>query len=306
MSALLSSPPAEPAPPTRVRDLLGELVIPGHGSLPCPEEATFEELSEQSSIREASSLSPPGSAAFLRHDTFTLPDNPPVKGGPRSTTVHKFQLAGGEPLAARLLDKAQAWMQDAAHASCRVSNRGGSYHSSEETIILEQPPAWCDEALVTAVQEALATVAPDTQPECQRLTGWFNLATSRKGYNALHDHGTASWSCVFFVACNDGESQQERPADPGQLSRFPGHLLLRTQLEPFTQKFAFLPIAPQPGWLYLFPGHVCHAVAPFLPSEGGVNDEEEPAGSREFCRMTCAFNVATTTPPFVADENPPP
>ena len=276
-------------------------MIPGHGSFPCPDEATFKALDLQAHITSADRKRPPGSALLSRHDTLTLPDNPPVKSGARSTMVHRFLLAGAETMNARLLESAKAWMQDPAHVSSRVSNRGAESHHSPEEAILPGSPAWCDEALSAAVQQDLATI---TSNECHRLTGWFNLASSPRCWNALHDHGTATWSIVYFVACRSGQGGpaevsgssggadidsglDQMVPDGGQLSCFPGHLLLRTQLEPFTQKFAFLPISPEPGWLYIFPGHVCHAVAPSLTE---TTEGREGAGA--FCRMTCAFNFS--------------
>jgi hypothetical protein len=62
-----------------------------------------------------------------------------------------------------------------------------------------------------------------------------------------------------------------RPLAPRHL----GHLLLRFQLQAFTQRFGFVAAPPIPGDLWVFPGHVAHAVAPtgasaVAPAAGAV------------------------------------
>ena len=69
-------------------------------------------------------------------------------------------------------------------------------------------------------------------------------------FNTLHDHGTATWSAVYYVANGEGTPDQQGP------------LLLRTQLARRTQNFGFVEVAPTPGTLVIFPGYVPHAVLP--------------------------------------------
>ena len=165
-----------------------------------------------------------------------------------------------------------------------------------------------------------------------RATGWFNATASDGAHNALHDHGEASWSVVYFAAFERGAADSgargdgsvgattdtgsstdagststgssatdtNTCADAGflPLSRHAGHLLLRFQLAPFTQHFGFAAVPPEPGTLWLFPGHVSHAVAPLGPvaasrgdGGGGGSSGSGDGGDRDVRRLSIAFNI---------------
>jgi len=87
------------------------------------------------------------------------------------------------------------------------------------------------------------------------LQGWLN-ASDASGSNALHDHRDASWSVVYFV-----DPGAEEPVRNPEGAR-PGSLLLRTQLTPFTHRYGYLEIVPRAGDMWVFPGHLSHAVLP--------------------------------------------
>ena len=72
----------------------------------------------------------------------------------------------------------------------------------------------------------------------------------------------------------DGQATWERP------SACAGELLLETQLKAWTSEFAYLPVRPVPGTMWIFPGYMPHAVLPRATSADGA------------LRISVACNVA--------------
>ena len=245
--------------------------------------ASFARLEPAAHVSAAEKFSDAeeASAHFASFETYELPDNPPVRGAPPTTRCHKFTLRaeGARVINARLRASAATLIAAAARADgtadgVRVSNVGG-FHSREVPLsrdVVDGADAaddamWCGSELHDALRAALARV------ECcpragsgrarLRLTGWLN-ASPPTAFNALHDHGTAAWSFVYFGAAGDETADPDEAADeaaPAFEGRG-GSLLLMTQLEPRTRRHAYLPIAPVPGELWAFPGYVPHAVLP--------------------------------------------
>ena len=94
-----------------------------------------------------------------------------------------------------------------------------------------------------------------------RASGWLNASTALD-FNALHDHGDAAYSAVYYVDAGS-VAPGAPPCSHAQLrDPLAGVLLLRTQLLAWEHDYAFLPVAPRPGDLWIFPGYMPHAVLP--------------------------------------------
>ena len=151
-----------------------------------------------------------------------------------------------------------------------MSNQGG-FHSNEEAFTAAT--TWYS-PLLPLLHAALQRIGADYSHEAA-ITGWIN-ASAPSAFNSLHDHGTSIWSMVYFV--DDGGCAAQEDAELW------GCLLLRTQLVPFTHKYAFMAARPRPGDLWLFPGYLSHAVLPRQLKEHG-----EGSGS---LRVSVACNLA--------------
>ena len=247
---------------------------------------------------------------FASHTTLVLPDNPPLKPCPesmRQTHVHRFTLTDGVAagINGHLMAVAQRWRSELTGSS--RSNVGG-YHSVEEV--------WQDGGcsrewyggLHNVVLEALRALnadadagTPGAAPVASggggfdtdlHVSGWFNVSAPRE-FNTLHDHGDALWAAVYYVArggegaADDcGESGMETDADD---ARAAGSLVLKTQLVPFSHTFGYLPIAPRAGDLWIFPGHLSHAVLPRTLQPAGTDATPTPCDGAP--RVSVAINV---------------
>ncbi|KAJ1462482.1 hypothetical protein M885DRAFT_610524 [Pelagophyceae sp. CCMP2097] len=203
--------------------------------------------------------------------SLELPDNPP-RPGPRSTAIHRFALADFDTLNHGLVQAALAAKADLTI----VSNVGGT-HSAEE-VFADDPEAWYA-AISKLLERAIKTVAG---AQVESATGWLN-SSAAWDYNTLHDHGTADWSAVYFAASGESDARAACAVDRTDA----GALILRFQLKPFSHDYAFLAIRPTPGDLWLFPGHVAHAVMPRALSRGDAT--EDAAG--DAARVSVACNV---------------
>ena len=126
-----------------------------------------------------------------------------------------------------------------------------------------------------------ATSLPWARARELNCRGWLNVNDSTH-FNLLHDHGDAVWSAVYYVdpgmtAASTAPTPQAAPsasaaaAEGGAAPRrvrppndaaYAGALLLRTQLKAFSTDFAYLPVPPSAGDLWIFPGYLPHAVLP--------------------------------------------
>jgi hypothetical protein len=217
-----------------------------------------------------------------------IPDNPPKENPPSTTNLFKFVLSRekSSTLNARLSQLAQSSLEPtSADNNIRVSNVGnGNVHTAEVPFTVfdskQLPPSspqWYSELYEEVLLPALLCIDPSFELllSCGRVeaTGWLNVNTDPHSFNALHDHGAATWSAVYFVESGDnrdrvgtecseaeGSSEHGRPPPPSSLSL--GNLLLRFQLEAFTQHHAYLAVPPTPGTLWIFPSYVPHCVMP--------------------------------------------
>jgi hypothetical protein len=218
------------------------------------------------------------SSLFSSHDVLELPDNPPRKEGPRTTTVHRFVVRKHveddlhlSSLRESANAKASALMKKGSgqKEGVRVSNIGG-YHSTEE-MLNAGVSAWCP-LMMSVLSESLVTMTKSAEPTHWLLSGWMN-ASDKSDYNALHSHGAAEWSFVYFVLPGDSDPDADTRDCSSMLANDSGCLLLRTQLAPFTQQYGFLSIGAAPGELWAFPGHLFHAVMPRKVFPGRTENE---------------------------------
>ena len=174
--------------------------------------------------------------SFARVDRYRLPDNAPGGGG--ASIARRYVVRDPASLLRSLRRKASA-----LRSGARVSNVGG--RRSDERAFDDDAGAWY------APVRALVAEALAADGDLAKLSGWLN-GSGDADANALHDHGDAAFACVFFV---DGGAAKPPHRDAG-------HLLLRTQLKAFTHEYAYVAVPPTPGDLWVFPGHVSHAVLP--------------------------------------------
>jgi hypothetical protein len=97
----------------------------------------------------------------------------------------------------------------------------------------EDLPGLCFEALAIIREDALSSYD---------LTGWLN-ASHETDFNILHDHGSAAWSLVYFASSGRGAGSEDL-SNWNSHDLLGGELLLKTQLQPFTHRYAYLPIRP--------------------------------------------------------------
>ena len=234
---------------------------------------------------------PPADSSFKSIATLSLPDNPPRRGAAaRASLVHRFVMREecARPLNSQL-------RQDAVHSArsfsgSSISNVGG-YHSQARRFDGTEGTPWYA-AVHRVLTEALRALHGDAGElesvpiENLESFGWMNVSAP-SAFNKLHDHGAVPYSAVYFVDSGGEDSlsqptlpngwQETRDSASGRFyyhsastsqvqwerpSACGGELLLQTQLKAWTNDFAFLPIHPAPGTLWLFPGYMPHAVLP--------------------------------------------
>ena len=225
-------------------------------------------------------------ASFASHESFLLPNQPPGDWMP--TVVHRFELQPTvfKPIGDQLSEEVKR--QRSLSAGVSVSNVAG-WHSAEECFDVAPGPYehWYSAMLLSVLHDALPGLLESEKMEFWRgkpherpqlddsyLTGWLN-SSGQDAFNVLHDHGEdVAWSLVLFIRpggeeaedCTDPQAKNdkgEEAADPA-----PGSLLLKMQVVNEPPAFSYLSIAPKPGELWAFPGHVQHAV---LPRRVGLN-----------------------------------
>ena len=255
---------------------------------------------------------------FGSHWCAKLPNT--LDGRAVTTTIHQFTML---PEAAKdvnvSLHELGARNYGARDGISR-SNEGG-YHSVHDIFQPRDMDAWY-RRVHDATLEALAIVEPqwgaqgaqtsvdvDGPPGAAVLQGWIN-ASGPYDFNTLHHHGGrekdwAKWSAVYFVASGRGSEDVDGVDNAGLL----GSLLFQTQPDSHRPHFEFLPVAPVPGSLWLFPAYLPHAVMPraLLGLGASVNrvdnestSEEAPGTSRSSLRVSVAVNIIPTrgtTPP---------
>jgi len=153
--------------------------------------------------------------------------------------------------------------QEKWHEGVKRSNNGG-WHSQPN--IFESSSRELEQ-LKRRIVYALSVIDTDLKIrtesnglDCWRFSGWANV--SRRGHwNALHYHGKAVWSGIYYVKVGS----QSRPP------KTPGHLILYDleQLKEWNGK-GELPantrthrILPLPGRMILFPGQMWHSTDVF-------------------------------------------
>ena len=97
---------------------------------------------------------------------------------------------------------------------------------------------------------------------------------------------------MYYV--DAGEVAGEEAATAELLS---GALLLKTQLAPYRPEFAFMPIQPRAGDLWLFPAYMPHAVLPRKLCEAQNNNEGIAANMGVGLRMSVACNIFKESAP---------
>lgn len=300
-SSLLSACSRSMAQAARV--LLASVFRPDSNSWETQDERLM--LLSASRYQQATPSSLRDAAFFSSYDRFDLPDHtaptrlqPP---GPSrlsslpTTSVHRFRLT--QHLCGTLLpalrDAALQQRRDAV--GVQVSNVGG-WHGPEQ--LLEEVAEdgggshWYTDVRLTLLAALTHLTSPSNERvEAspvdweKRISGWLN-SSGPNAFNTLHDHGSdVEWSLVLFVAT--GETEETSAVDLG------GSLLLKTLLGPVaSQRHGFLPVAPEPGELWAFPGYMPHCVMPRAVGPGNVPGppitrvEDE---SRQ--RVSAAFNV---------------
>ena len=226
-----------------------------------------------------------GSSRIAACHTISLPDNPPVRGSPPITNVHRIALMPdvAARINAQLCDAARQKVCCKRDSGVLVSNVGG-FHSTETliTAVGRSLSEWMGEDLPGLCFEALAIIREDALSSYD-LTGWLN-ASHETDFNILHDHGSAAWSLVYFASSGRGAGSEDL-SNWNSHDLLGGELLLKTQLQPFTHRYAYLPIRPDPGVLWMFPGYLPHAV---LPRRLQTPEEGLHTGT---LRVSAAFNA---------------
>ena len=161
-------------------------------------------------------------APFSAHETFSLPDRPPVDGA-RSSSVHRFVLDADTAAALnlQLTGEAQQRTWGPKRFFGEHKSNVGGFHSNEEAFVSAvdaERCSWYSSLLHDILQPALrsldgegaggrANVDANGVPLEGRITGWLNVSEPH-AYNALHRHGTdVAWSLVYFVASGDDAEQ---------------------------------------------------------------------------------------------------
>ena len=82
--------------------------------------------------------------------------------------------------------------------------------------------------------------ASPTAPRAATAVFPTSAVSGPASFNAVHDHGTADWSFVYYVRAGDGAGTQGDG----------GCLLLRTQLRAARHEYAYVAVQPVPGELW--------------------------------------------------------
>jgi len=244
--------------------LLGSQCFDGAGWITLTEAehgAAFNRLDRE----QHRSMHTPATEFFSSHEAYEIPDNPPTNIGPRSSRVDRFCL---DVVLSRAINAelSTTWQRMAMEDSSQVSNINGGFHSPEETWGHATSSAWYS-MLLPAVTAACRTRCSSDHAEFA-ISGWLN-SSSPSSFNCLHDHGDSELSVVYFVrAGSDIPSRDNEHIQAGSL-------LLRPQLAPFSHQYGYIDIAPRPGELWVFPGHLPHAVLPRVlsPADEGVSED---------------------------------
>lgn len=143
-------------------------------------------------------------------------------------------------------------------AGVKRSNNGG-WHSHRNIF---KSPSWEIGELKRRIVFALSVTKTKLKINMKRdaldgwhFSGWANV--SRRGHwNALHYHGKAVWTVIYYV--NVG-SESRPPQDPGHLILYDLQQLKKWagngELPANTQTHRILPV---PGRMILFPGQMWH------------------------------------------------
>lgn len=160
---------------------------------------------------------------FALHQTYELPDCPPVEGA-QSSPLHRFVLADDVAirLNAQLAREAQQQSWGPKQLFGETKSNVGGFHSNEEAFLTgldAQSLAceWYGQLLSDVVLPALRaldgecaggreSVNADGVPVEGRITGWLNVSGVH-AFNALHRHGTdVAWSLVYYVSSGEDAS----------------------------------------------------------------------------------------------------
>ena len=213
------------------------------------------------------------SEQFSEHEVFDVPDNPPTNEGPRFSRIHRFGLPEG--LSTTINEElTRTWLQRMnLEESSTVSNTNNGFHSHEEAWV-DGLSAWYSR-LMPLVKAAVSDSA--CSGNTPQITGWINLS-SPISFNCLHDHGDSQLSLVYFVRAGNAE----QAPDHEQLQA--GSLLLRPQMVAFSHEYGIFDVPPRAGEMWVFPGHLAHAVLPrYLSKEVDVDND---------MRISVACNVS--------------
>ena len=196
---------------------------------------------------------------------------------------------------------------------------GAAWYSRIHKVVLAAlaivDPSWADN------EEGSANAGPAGSTSSADVSGWLN-ASGAYDFNCLHHHwqvgSKCAWSAVYYVA--DGQpsqpealrgNQRQSEAIRGQPSQpeareaigdgdddgLLGALLLQTRPPDLfwdagseLPGFGFVPVAPVPGCLWLFPTHLRHAVMPraLIPS---ASVGAAPAQLARPLRISVACNI---------------
>jgi hypothetical protein len=172
------------------------------------------------SPRAHRSKQPP--SPFVTHESYDLPDHPPVDGA-RSSRVHRFVLAAdvASDLNNQLSRDAQQQMWGPKQFFGESKSNVGGYHSPEVAFNSGAHQAWYAALLHDVLLPALrslagegtgggtSTVDADGVPLEGRISGWLNVSGVH-AFNALHRHGTdVLWSLVYYVASGEEAATPE-------------------------------------------------------------------------------------------------
>ena len=185
------------------------------------------------------SPSPPSPSSsplvFTAHHYADVLDVVPRPNAPLSTRIHKFVVQQNAVI--QLNKRARKLLESSkGSAGVQISNGGSGFHTPEKLL---DSSGELQQVCIAALEKVGGTDLTATI----ELTGWVNEGGDG-AYNTLHDHGTASWSLVYYAAAPEGS----------------GDLLLRFQVRPRSMDATFIRVQPEEGVLLLFPSYVPHAV----------------------------------------------
>ena len=254
----------------------------------------------------------PDCSIFEHHWTCSLPDTLD-SGEATMSTIHQFALPSNTAEAVNASLRHLGASKYGASDGMNVSNEGG-YHSPEQMWSRESGAAWYSrihKVVLAALaimdpswdddEQASAHLGPPGSTSSADVSGWLN-ASGAYDFNCLHHHwqvgSKCAWSAVYYVADGQPSQPEAREAigdgdDDGLL----GALLLQTRPPDLfwdagstLPGFGFVPVAPVPGCLWLFPTHLRHAVMPraLIPS---ASEGAAPAQLARPLRISVACNI---------------